>query len=205
MFNYYKYEQDFINNKIIEKKNEQLVKKNQQIKEINEQLEELIIKDDLTEIYNRRKLDKELERLCSEAQRYNKKFALILLDLAHFKLVNDKFGHTTGDKVLQEFSQLLLDQTRDVDICGRWGGEEFLVLCPETDRSAATALAERLRKIIAHHQFLEQGNLTSSLGVAAYDQTDDVESLLKRVDDCLYRAKEEGRNSVISTQYCNNS
>ena len=200
MFNYYKYVQDFINNKIIQKKNKQLVEKNQRIKEINQQLEELIIKDDLTEIYNRRKLDEELERLCSKAQRYEQQFALILLDLDHFKLVNDNYGHNKGDKVLKDFSNLLVAQTRDVDICGRWGGEEFLVLCPETNLEAAVVLAERLRKSIDHHQFLAGTNLTSSLGVAAYNPNDNVESLLKRVDDCLYRAKEAGRNSVISTQ-----
>ncbi|MBM7557525.1 GGDEF domain-containing protein [Halanaerobacter jeridensis] len=203
IFNYRKYVKDFLNKKLIQKKNQQLKDKNEEIKEINQKLEELIIKDDLTKIYNRRKLDDELEKICARAQRYEQIFSLVLLDIDHFKLVNDQYGHNVGDEVLKEFSQLLLDNIRDVDICGRWGGEEFLIISPATECEEALDLAERLRRTIASNDFTKVDNLTSSLGVATYKENDDIESLIKRVDDCLYQAKDEGRNKVISQKNLN--
>ena len=198
MLNYYGYVKNFLNQKLVKKKNQQLEEKNEEIKKINQKLEKLIVKDDLTDIYNRRKLDEEIERFFAKSQRYDMTFSLILLDLDHFKLVNDNYGHNTGDKVLKEFSQLLVDNIREVDICGRWGGEEFLVVCPATELEAAENLAQRLRKIIESNDFTKVGNLTSSLGVATYREDDDIESLIKRVDDCLYQAKDNGRNTVVS-------
>ena len=200
MVNYYKYVEEFLNKKLIQKKNEQLVEKNEEIKQINQQLEELIIKDDLTKLYNRRKLDEVLQDLQSKADRYDEIFSLILLDLDHFKSVNDNFGHVTGDKVLTEFGKLLKNNVREVDICGRWGGEEFLVICPKTDLESSMKLARRLKSKIENHDFTKVGQVTSSLGIAVYQDQDTVESMLKRVDDCLYQAKANGRNTIVNQE-----
>ncbi len=197
MINYHNYVVEFLDNKVIEKKNKELIEKNKEIVKINKQLEEMTIKDGLTDIYNRRKLDEELESFYCQAKRYDKVFSLILLDLDHFKDINDNFGHVIGDKVLIKFSKLLKDNIREVDICGRWGGEEFLVICPETNLKETQNLAQRLKEMIDGNNFIEVGKVTSSFGVASYKVNDDIESVIKRVDDCLYKAKESGRDIVV--------
>jgi len=118
------------------------------------------------------------------------------MDLDYFKKVNDNFGHSAGDEVLKKIGSLLKENIRDVDSCGRWGGEEFLIVCPETNLNDSINLARRLKNIIFHTSFLQEMTLTGSFGVASYNSGDDIKEIIKKADDSLYRAKENGRNRV---------
>jgi len=170
--------------------------KNKKLNEVNKKLKEISDIDRLTGIYNRRKLEDVLTDVYNKAERYQNDFSLIILDLDHFKNVNDKYGHQVGDMVLKEISSLLLDSIRKVDYCGRWGGEEFLIILPETNIEDALKLAKRLRNIVERHSFSRVDNLTSSFGVAAYSKDKELEDLFREADQALYRAKEKGRNRV---------
>lgn len=164
--------------------------------EKNRQLEVLSVSDRLTGLYNRLRLDQVLEAEYKRSQRSGSTFAAILLDIDHFKSVNDTHGHQTGDQVLIAIAKLLKQGTREVDTIGRWGGEEFLVVCPDTDADGAMALAQKLRQLIANHYIPVVGQKTSSFGVALYKDDETIEALLARADKALYRSKENGRNRV---------
>jgi diguanylate cyclase (GGDEF)-like protein len=159
-------------------------------------LEQLSVTDTLTGINNRLKLDHVLEEELSRRGRSPKGFALILLDVDHFKSVNDSFGRPVGDQVLVEMARLLVLGTRNVDVVGRWGGEEFLIICRDTDLDGAVVLAEKLREMISAHSFPYVGRKTASFGVAAFRADDNVHLMLARTDGALYRSKEKGRNCV---------
>lgn len=167
-----------------------------QLTEQNKRFKELAITDALTGICNRLKLDEDLTYTIKRAQRTHKAFSIILLDIDHFKMVNDRFGHLVGDELLQAFATLLVKATRNSDIVGRWGGEEFLVICPDTDLSGGAKLAEQLRKKIAEYDFIDNISFMASLGVTAYQRDDNAQALISRVDQALYRAKAKGRNRV---------
>lgn len=154
------------------------------------------ITDTLTGIYNRLKLDEDLSYAIKRSERTRIEFSIILLDIDNFKSVNDRFGHLAGDELLKAFSSLLLSVIRKSDIAGRWGGEEFLIICPDTDLRGCENLAEHIRKAIAEHQFPENRELTGSLGVAVYQQNEKADTMIARVDKALYRAKKHGRNRV---------
>lgn len=154
--------------------------------------------DILTSLPNRFKLNELLLQEERRSTRYKQEFSVILVDIDHFKEVNDTYGHQVGDAILKEFSNVLINNIRSIDVVGRWGGEEFLVVCPHTDMSGAYALAENLRKAIETHPFPTIGDKTASFGVAVYQENDTFEALFKKVDDALYRAKENGRNQVVS-------
>ncbi|MGH1430701.1 MAG: diguanylate cyclase [Neptuniibacter sp.] len=168
--------------------------------------EEKLIKqaetDPLTGILNRRafaaRANKEIER----AKRYNRPISAILLDLDHFKQVNDKFGHQCGDKVLVELAEIISPCLRTIDCLSRHGGEEFLILLPETDELEASQIAERLRKRIEDHDIhyeTEIFRVTSSFGVASWDKEEhEIHPTIHRADQALYMAKHKGRNQVIS-------
>ncbi|MFH7325158.1 diguanylate cyclase [Desulfurivibrio sp. C05AmB] len=152
--------------------------------------------DSLTGLINRREFAAILARELERAKRYDTPLALAMYDLDFFKRVNDTFGHDVGDYVLQEVAGLVKKNLRRVDVVARWGGEEFMVLMPETSLATAGGVTEKLRQIIAGHHFANVGKLTASFGVTVFDPQDDLDGLLKRVDDLLYRAKEQGRNRV---------
>lgn len=162
----------------------------------NEELEQLSIRDKLTGLYNRRKLDESLEQEITRAGRYDRPLSVIMLDLDHFKAVNDTHGHPAGDAVLIETASRLQAALRTSDILGRWGGEEFLIFCPETGLPAAVGLAARLQNDFAANEFPAAGCLTASFGVAAHRAGDRPEDLLARADAALYCAKNNGRNRV---------
>ncbi|MDY7537865.1 GGDEF domain-containing protein [Undibacterium sp. 5I1] len=164
--------------------------------EKNQLLEQLAVKDRLTGLFNRLKLDQILEDELVRSRRYASIFSVVLLDVDHFKSVNDNFGHPVGDQVLKEMSNILEQSTREVDIVGRWGGEEFMIICPDTDIEGAYKLAEKLRLEIASHLFQIVGTKTASFGVAGSNKNDTPQSLLTRVDEALYRSKKMGRNRV---------
>ena len=152
--------------------------------------------DVLTQMNNRMRLDEALEYELKRVKRYDGTFSLILLDIDNFKKVNDTYGHLAGDEVLKKVADVLKKNFREIDTPGRWGGEEFLVLLPQLDRITTCLIAERVRVAIATTEFPDVGTITCSFGVVEYTAKDRVQSLLKRVDDALYTAKERGRNRV---------
>jgi len=159
-------------------------------------IEELSITDRLTGLYNRLKLDEVLSLHVSLALRHQNVFSTIILDIDKFKSVNDTYGHQVGDTLLQEIAKVLKNNVRLEDIIGRWGGEEFLIVLPNTTHDGAMLLAEKLRKAIEQTAFSTVGTRTSSFGVASYVQGDDTKTIVGRADEALYRAKESGRNKV---------
>ena len=142
-------------------------------------------------------LDDNLEREYNRFLRNKTIFSLILIDIDKFKLVNDNYGHLIGDKVLITFSNILKKNSRKTDIVGRWGGEEFMIICTDTNISDAMKIAENIRKTIENYKFDIVKNCTASLGVSEINEEDNINSLLKRVDENLYKAKENGRNRSI--------
>lgn len=161
------------------------------------QIEEKARRDHLTGLYNRSIGEKTLGEELEKSRRYGHHLSVIMCDIDHFKQVNDNYGHNVGDDVLILFSKILLETVREVDIACRWGGEEFLVICPNTDKESAFFLAERLREFIAGADFDPVPSLTSSFGVATYKKNENHMGLVKRADDALYRAKQEGRDRVV--------
>jgi diguanylate cyclase (GGDEF)-like protein len=159
-------------------------------------LKHLANTDTLTGIFNRLRLDNAMTVEVYRAQRYKRALSVIMLDVDHFKAINDQHGHAVGDQVLQDLAMLIAKSTRETDIIGRWGGEEFLIISPETGLAEACKLAERLRSKIEVHSFGDVGHKTVSLGVAEFLENETREALLKRADAALYRAKKNGRNRM---------
>jgi two-component system cell cycle response regulator len=169
----------------------------------NARLEQLATRDPLTQLLNRRALTERLTTEMERALRYDHSVALLLIDLDHFKRVNDTHGHLVGDAVLRDVSELLLGVARGTDLVGRYGGEEFLVVLPETDDDGAAAFAERIRERVEAHAFRpwdgeRELRMTASLGLATFPaaRIESVEDLFARADAALYRAKADGRNRV---------
>lgn len=156
--------------------------------------------DELTELPNRRDMSQHLNQEFSRYERSGNHFSIILIDLDHFKRVNDEFGHDAGDYVLTEFASLLKATCRQSDFPSRWGGEEFLLLLPDTALLQALVMAERLRRQIETYDFVHKGQrvaMTMSAGVCSISQTQSVEQLLKQADVNLYEAKMKGRNQIV--------
>lgn len=162
----------------------------------------LALTDGLTGLFNRRYMDIRLEEEISRSQRYDKRFSLILVDIDHFKQINDTWGHATGDLVLQEVSRKLVENVRETEMVFRYGGEEFLILLPETPLQQATKVARRLCRVIEQHHFHTVNgttvlHITLSAGVAEYPtHGSDKIALLAAADQALYLAKQQGRNRV---------
>ena len=174
-----------------------------QLKNTLIELEKISRIDGLTQIYNRRHWQESLEQEYSKSRRHDKKLSLIMLDLDYFKLLNDNYGHQCGDMVLIEVSTLISSLLRVEDIFGRYGGEEFAIILPETELSGAIDLAQRICNIIATTELIynEQAiNVTVSLGVAQLStEESNYEELITQSDNALYQAKALGRNQVCST------
>ena len=166
---------------------------------MEEELRRLATKDPLTGINNRRNFLDLAQIEMNRSKRYEHPFSLIMLDIDHFKNVNDTYGHSAGDEVLKEFCGICLKAIRESDIMGRLGGEEFVVALMECDKNAVMIMAERIRKAIASHKMLigsEEIRITTSVGVAQAQPDCDLKSMLERADRALYQAKEKGRNQV---------
>jgi two-component system cell cycle response regulator len=162
----------------------------------------MAVTDDMTGLYNRRYFDRHLGVMLSKAQSQERDMALMILDIDHFKSVNDNYGHDIGDAVLKEFAARLKRNIRGVDLACRFGGEEFVVLMPDTDYRQAETIAERVRQSISERNFdigaQRQLSVTVSAGVTLNEaRSDTPETLIKRADVALYRAKREGRNRVV--------
>lgn len=171
-----------------------------QLRERNAALDRVSRTDALTGLYNRRHLDEELAQRCGLARRHHEPLSLLLLDIDHFKVVNDTYGHPAGDVVLCEFANRITDQLRIGDTAGRWGGEEFLVILPHTDLSGAMVVAERIRAASAAVPFTADGTqikVTVSGGCVS-GSAESPEELLHSVDTGLYQAKDGGRNQIAA-------
>jgi len=166
---------------------------------VNEQLAAAARQDPLTGLLNRRGF---IEVAKAEVQRFlrtGRAFSLVLADLDHFKNVNDRYGHVCGDYVLQEVARLFRERVRDMDNVARWGGEEFMLIIPETGYEGAVLLAESLRRSVAMHEFQfgeQQLHVTMTLGISTFGRSDTLDSCIARADQALYRGKQQGRNRV---------
>lgn len=154
--------------------------------------------DPLTRVCNRLKFLDLLSIQISAAERYGHSLSVVMLDIDHFKKVNDTYGHDAGDSVLREITEIIAHNLRGPDTLARWGGEEFMILAPETDLDGAVDVAERVRSAVEKNSFTEVGRITSSFGCAQYNSSLDIDSLLINADTALYEAKEDGRNCVRS-------
>jgi len=175
-----------------------------------EEIKQLSIRDALTGTFNRGYLDQHLPNEIRRADRYMRDFSLIMMDLDHFKKINDTWGHQAGDAVLQHCSRIIAGTIRhEVDWVARYGGEEFVLVLPETDQLGCSVVAERLRSLIANSPCSfreEQLNVTSSFGSVTRVPSNDrsgsaADQLLNQADQCLYQAKQQGRNRVISARH----
>ncbi|EPY01047.1 diguanylate cyclase [Magnetospirillum fulvum] len=164
---------------------------------LNKQLRALAQTDTLTGLANRASLNERLQSEFERFRRYARPFSIILFDLDFFKQVNDDFGHLIGDKVLIAFADIARNVARAQDVVGRWGGEEFLILCPETDLEQARVLAERIGHEVRGYDFVLGRHLTVSAGVATLVAGESSDGLLNRADEALYQAKHDGRDRVV--------
>lgn len=159
-------------------------------------LEYLATIDSLTSIFNRRKFNEILSYELKRNERHHKGLSLIMCDLDNFKNINDNFGHDAGDKILIHFTKMISSAIRKSDVFARWGGEEFVILLPETSLETATRIAGKLRLLTDTTMIPRIGRITSSFGVTQHQTNDNESDFIKRADQALYKAKENGRNRV---------
>lgn len=165
---------------------------------LSHSLHQQSLTDFLTDARNRRELMEKGRHIVAQARKLNQDLALVLLDIDHFKLVNDQFGHLVGDEVLKEMVALIRTSVRGTDVVYRYGGEEFVVLLPGVDLRMAVKIAEKIRRQVESWQFTVAGHLTLSGGVAELQASESLEQLINRADEALYNAKAAGRNQVLS-------
>jgi len=180
-----------------------LSRQNEELGTLNMKFRELAIRDGLTGLYNRRHGEDKLTAEIDRAMKFSRKLSLLFIDLDHFKFFNDTHGHQAGDEVLHSLGRLMNDAARDSDTVARWGGEEFIIISPETDEQQACQLAESIRKQVAAFAFPhadEQplGHVSLSVGVATLSEgIDNAEELVGLADKAVYKAKESGRNRTV--------
>ena len=165
---------------------------------LESELERRATTDPLTGLYNRLRMEELIATELSRLRRYGGEATLLLLDLDHFKAINDEHGHDLGDRVLKELCQVLEENSREADIPARWGGEEFVLLAPETFAQEGELLAEKLRQAVANHPFPAVAAVTVSIGCVSLSPGDSPDEVLRRADDAMYAAKEAGRNRVAT-------
>jgi len=171
------------------------------VTELEKQREEITKKanhDMLTGLYNRSKFEEIFAYELSQVKRYGYELSLALADIDHFKLFNDRYGHLVGDEVLKLVGNTLVSCTRSTDTVARWGGEEFVMLLPQTAIDDAVVLLEKCRKKVEDLHYKEYGKITLSFGATSYKKGDTLKSMLQRADEALYEAKAQGRNQVVS-------
>ncbi len=186
----------------IKRLQDELDERNRELEDVNKQLVKLSITDGLTELFNHRHIHELLGEEFERSQRTGESIGVVMMDLDHFKAVNDTHGHPTGDVILRETARMIRDSAREIDMPGRYGGEEFIALLPETDEEEAANFAQRIRTAVEGYVFRDDETtvrMTVSGGVAACARGDhdSPQRLLKRADDALYAAKEGGRNRVV--------
>ena len=183
----------------IEQANKELLMLNEQLKEKNEKLLKSAITDELTGVYNRKFFEKRVVEEMEIADRANEHISLIIFDLDRFKLVNDNFGHQFGDEVLKRTTQIAGDLIRKTDFLNRVGGEEFAIILPNTNKTQAVFVAEKVRKALEDNKHFKVGQVTGSFGVAERMKAESLRSWYKRADNALYQAKNTGRNRVVDS------
>lgn len=168
-----------------------------ELKELHTKMEKMLKKDDLTGLSNRRHFMEFLHKMLTLSKRHSHSLSLLMADIDKFKQINDNYGHNKGDEYLKTVGKILKKQTRNEDLAARMGGDEFVVLLPETNINGALIIANRIKEKISELNILTgKDDYTVSIGVTELEEEDDVKSFLKRADDALYSAKENGRNKV---------
>jgi diguanylate cyclase (GGDEF)-like protein len=178
---------------------DELEKAYDMIKNKNKELNELLITDGLTKLYTRGYLMKKMKEEKTRYKRYKASFSLIMCDIDHFKKVNDTYGHDAGDLILKKISKLMQNSSREQDTIARWGGEEFMILLPETTIEEAHAVAQRILETLREKVYTyeeEEISLTMSFGLTMYEDKESIDELIKRVDEKLYEAKDNGRDQI---------
>jgi diguanylate cyclase (GGDEF)-like protein len=189
--------------KALDELDRRVIERTRELTEANRKLNELSITDGLTGLFNQRHFLRQLETEFGKALRYGRSLALLLFDIDHFKEMNDRYGHRCGGLVLKNVVGLLKDHLRNSDAAARWGGDELAIILPETDKSKASKVAEKLRGQLGKSSFAWNGesfSITCSIGVAAIPDIgiDDWNAFVETADKSLYRAKREGRNTVVA-------
>lgn len=169
----------------------------QMVNTMNRELVELSERDHLTGLFNRRKVETLILEEYLRYTRYGTVFSIMIIDIDWFKRINDIHGHATGDEGLVAFTETLTSNLRDTDVAGRWGGEEFIIVCRESTLPQASQFAERLRTVIAQTSFSFPEDITASFGVASITEAETVDDLINLADSRLYQAKDAGRNCVV--------
>ena len=183
----------------VEATNKDFIKRNVELQDMQKRLQMLASNDELTGLYNRRYVLERIEEKLPEIRRHQLNFCVVIMDVDHFKNVNDGFGHLAGDDVLRTIAHILTRELRQGDIVARYGGEEFLMLLPMTELTSAELLVERLRKAIAEQAYRFDGEsitVTCSFGITHYFVEDTADKMIDRADKALYQAKLAGRNCI---------
>jgi len=162
----------------------------------NKKLLQMATTDPLTGLTNRIGLDEKLKACYQFYERERRPFAVMILDLDHFKRINDTYGHLTGDKILRKVAEVLRENVRDLDSVGRWGGEEFMIICPITDSTGAYTVAEKIQNALEAAEFVQDISVTCSFGISECSEGDRIENIVGRADRALYKAKEDGRDRI---------
>ncbi|MDP3304915.1 MAG: GGDEF domain-containing protein [Erysipelotrichaceae bacterium] len=196
------YTRDFFQRVLIEQQNTELILQKKKLEETNEQLIHLVAYDGLTGLFNRREFERIVNKTLLEMKRYKSNACIIIVDIDHFKYINDQYGHPVGDKLLKAFSFILKDELRDIDIIARWGGEEFIIMLHNTPAQDGVHVAERIRYSIENNKFLIDGHeigITASFGISEllYYEIDWLITAYQKADKALYMAKNNGRNQCV--------
>ena len=185
--------------KVVGERTEEISTKNVLLSEQNDKLEELVSKDPLTHLYNRRAFMSLLDKELARAKRHGSTITLAILDIDHFKKVNDTFGHNVGDEVLCRFANELIDNMRTEDLICRWGGEEFVILLWEATADGTFSRMDQIREKISQIDFDTVGKITFSTGMVTMKEGEEFKDWLRRADEALYKAKETGRNKIVKS------
>ena len=196
------YTKDFFQRNLIKQQNTELVLEKKKLEETNAKLNRLVAYDSLTGLFNRREFEKIVNKTLLEMKRYQSNSCIMIIDIDHFKDVNDQFGHPVGDEILKVVSLLVKDELREIDSIARWGGEEFIILLHNTPAQDGICVAERIRSVIEKNKFLfdeHEIRITASIGVSEllYLDTDWLNTAYRKADKALYKAKNSGRNQCV--------
>ena len=180
-----------------------LTRQNQELDSLNKEFREMAIRDGLTGLFNHRYAEERLDAEFERSTRYDRELSVLFMDLDHFKFYNDNHGHQAGDEILQMLSAIMMESIREPDTLARWGGEEFIVVAPETGTAESCRLAEKIRQAVENYDFPNAakqplGKVSLSVGIASRSKlTDSAERLLRFADDAVYAAKDSGRNRSV--------
>jgi diguanylate cyclase (GGDEF)-like protein len=190
----------YLEQKIYER-TESLLDTQKELLEDNSELTRMALTDNLTGLSNRTHMNQILHKEFSRFERHNQRFGIIMLDIDHFKTINDKYGHDAGDTVLKKLAATFASAIRSSDFIARWGGEEFLICCTTIEEEDLLPIAETIRQLVANTLFEHTGQITASLGCGAIVKGESIGDLIKRADVALYEAKNNGRNQSMVSEF----